>query len=95
MHPYRYHADGAAPRPLERHVSDETTEPGHGNSPASWAAVIVMLVGFTVGTIAFIFDQPIVVWASVGIVLLGLVVGAVLKRLGYGVGGSRVVSKGH
>jgi hypothetical protein len=68
---------------------------GHGNSPAAWTAVIIMLVAFAVGTIAFCFDLPIVVWISFGVLLLGLVVGFVLKRLGYGVGGHRYVPKAH
>lgn len=76
-------------------MSQESFEPGHGNSPAAWAAVIIMLVAFTVGTIAFFFDYPAVVWASAGLLVVGLVVGQVLARLGYGAGGVRFVAKGH
>jgi membrane glycosyltransferase len=75
-------------------VSDET-EPGHGHSPAAWTAVIIMLVGFTLGTLFFWFDLPILVWVSAGIVLLGLIVGIVLARMGYGAHGERYASKGH
>ena len=71
------------------------SDPGHGNSPAAWIAVITMLVGFTAGTLAFWFDLPVFVWASVGIVVLGLILGLVFKRLGYGVGGSKVTTKAH
>ena len=53
------------------------------------------LVGFTVGTIAFWFDLPAIVWGSVGIVILGLILGFVFKRLGYGVGGAKVTTKAH
>ena len=76
-------------------MSDETSEPGEGNSPAAWTAVIIMLVAVTVGTIAFFFDLQIVVWASVGLLVLGLVVGGVLARLGYGVSGARYSPKEH
>jgi hypothetical protein len=75
-------------------VSDET-EPGHGHSPAAWTAVIIMLVGFTLGTLFFWFDLPILVWVSAGIVLLGLIVGIVLARMGYGARGEKYASKGH
>lgn len=75
--------------------SDDNTEPGHGNSPAAWTAVVIMLVAFTVGTVAFIFDYPAIVWASAALVVVGLVVGQLLAKAGYGVGGSRVVPKEH
>lgn len=75
-------------------MSDEN-EPGHGHSPAAWVAVVVMLVGITVGTFAFWFDQALVVWISAGVVVLGLVLGLVLAKLGYGVKGPRYVPKNH
>jgi hypothetical protein len=70
-------------------VSDEN-EPGHGNSPAAWVAVVIMLVAFTIGTFAFWFtaegaDLAWLVWASAGLLLVGLIVGWVMKRMGYGV----------
>jgi membrane protein YdbS with pleckstrin-like domain len=71
------------------------SEPGHGNSPAAWVAVIIMLVAFAIGTFAFWFDQAWLVWASVGLLIVGLIVGLVLKVLGYGVGGDRYQPKAH
>jgi hypothetical protein len=71
-------------------MSHDDSDPGHGNSPAAWTGVIIMLVGFTVGTIAFVADLPIIVWASAGLVLLGAIAGWVLKKLGYGVGGDKL-----
>jgi hypothetical protein len=76
-------------------VSHDENEPGHGNSPAAWTAVTIMLVGFTVGTIAFFLEQPLVVWISVGIVVLGLLTGVVLAKLGYGAKGPRYAPKSH
>ncbi|MDH6180957.1 F0F1-type ATP synthase assembly protein I [Microbacteriaceae bacterium SG_E_30_P1] len=71
------------------------TDPGHGNSPAAWTAVVIMLVGFTIGTIAFFFDLAWLVVASAGLVVVGAVVGWLLSKAGYGVGGSRVTQKAH
>lgn len=68
----------------------DTSEAGHGNSPAAWAAVIIMLVAFTIGTFAFWFDIAWLVWASAGLVVVGAIVGQVLKRAGYGVDGSKI-----
>lgn len=75
-------------------MSDEN-EPGHGNSPAAWIAVVIMLIGFAGGTLAFWFDQAALVWVSVGVVVLGLLVGLVLAKLGYGVKGPRYAPKNH
>lgn len=74
---------------------NEQNDPGHGHSPAAWTAVVIMLVGFTIGTIAFFFEIAWVVWASAALVLLGWITGGVLAKLGYGVKGPRYVPKVH
>ena len=68
----------------------DPSDPGHGNSPAAWTAVIIMLVAFAIGTLAFWFDIAWLVVASAGLVAVGALVGVVLSRLGYGVGGDKV-----
>lgn len=74
-----------------------STEPhaGHGNSPAAWTAVIIMLVAFTIGTFAFWFDVAWLVYASAGLLVVGAIAGLVLKQLGYGVGGDKLTPKAH
>jgi uncharacterized protein (DUF983 family) len=71
------------------------TEPGHGNSPAAWTAVVIMLVGVTVGTLAFWFDFAWLVWVSVAVVVIGAIIGVVLARVGFGVSGPRYAPKKH
>lgn len=71
------------------------SDPGHGNSPAAWTAVIIMLVAFTIGTFAFWFNLPWLVFASAGLLVVGLIVGAVLAKLGYGVGGDKLTPTAH
>ncbi len=70
-------------------------DPGHGHSPAAWVAVIIMLLAFTVGTVAFFLDMAWLVWASAGLLVVGLIVGWALAKLGYGVGGSKYTPKAH
>ncbi|MCU1407283.1 MAG: hypothetical protein JWQ43_3586 [Glaciihabitans sp.] len=74
--------------PAEEHDAE-------GNSPAAWTAVIIMLVAFTVGTIAFWFELPWVVIASVVVLAIGPIVGWMLARAGYGVNGPKSASKAH
>ncbi len=70
-------------------------DPGHGDSPAAWTAVIVMLLGIAVGTVAFFLHQAVLVWICVGVVALGAVIGWVLSKAGYGVKGPKYTPKTH
>ncbi|AZZ48697.1 hypothetical protein C5C31_11380 [Rathayibacter rathayi] len=74
-------------------MSSEHDDDNHGHSPAAWTAVVIMLVGFTIGTIAFWFDVPLVVWLSVGLVVVGLLAGVGMAKAGYGVNGPKATSK--
>ena len=47
-------------------MSTEHADPGHGHSPAAWTSVTIMLIAFTIGTVAFFLDVPWLVWASAG-----------------------------
>ncbi|KQV25013.1 MULTISPECIES: DUF6704 family protein [unclassified Microcella] len=71
------------------------SDPGHGHSPAAWTAVTIILIAFAIGTLAFWFEVPVLVWASAGLVVVGLVVGALMARAGYGVKGPRYSPKAH
>lgn len=69
-------------------MSIESIDPGHGHSPAAWTAVIIMLVAFTIGTVAFFFEAAWLVWASAGLLVVGAIVGYVMSKVGYGVADS-------
>ena len=58
----------------------------HGNTPAAWTAVVVGLIGFTVGGVGLMLD-PIrytVFWVGVGLTLAAGVLFVVMDRLGMG-----------
>ncbi|SBS75048.1 DUF6704 family protein [uncultured Microbacterium sp.] len=76
-------------------MSNNIGDPGHGHSPAAWAAVVIMLVAVTAGTLFFFLDMPVLVWASFGLLIVGLLVGWGLAKAGYGVGGDKYVAKEH
>jgi hypothetical protein len=71
------------------------SDAGHGNSPAAWTAVIIMLVAFAIGTVAFWFELPWLVVGAAVLLVIGLIVGKVLAVLGYGVGGAKANPKAH
>ena len=76
-------------------MSNPIGDPGHGHSPAAWTAVIIMLSAITIGTIAYWFDVPWLVWVSAGLVVVGALVGWGMSRGGYGVNGAKSAPKEH
>lgn len=76
-------------------MSNDIADPGHGNSPAAWTAVIIMLTAIVIGTTAFVLDVPWLVWASAGLVVVGLLVGFILAKSGWGVNGPKYQPKAH
>lgn len=76
-------------------MTNPIADPGHGHSPAAWTAVVIMLVGFAAGTVAFCLEQPVFVWASAVIILIGPLVGFILAKAGYGVNGPKYSPKAH
>ncbi|AIC47561.1 DUF6704 family protein [Rhodoluna lacicola] len=74
-------------------MSENLNDPGHGDSVASWTAVSIIMVAFTIGTFAFWFNIAPIVWASAVLAIAGVPVGILLKRAGYGVGGEKSKKK--
>ncbi|MFQ4149385.1 HGxxPAAW family protein [Arthrobacter sp. LAPM80] len=76
---------------------DHSIELGHGNSPAAWTSVTIMLVGVIIGCIAFVIGESATVlfWIGVGVIVVGVIAGPVLRMAGYGVGGSKLNNSGH
>jgi len=57
----------------------------HGNTPAAWTAVMVMVVGFGIGTVAVIMlNWPLFWIGGVGVIILGAIVGKVMQMMGLG-----------
>ena len=76
-------------------MSHEEEEMGEGHSLAAWTTVVVSLVGIAIGTVAFFFEIPWLVWTGAGIALLGFIIGFILSKAGYGVNGSKSLQKEH
>jgi len=68
---------------------------GHGNSPAAWTCVIVMLVGALVSSIAYVIASTPIFIAGIVVMVVGLIAGWAMRKAGYGVGGSKLKNAGH
>lgn len=68
-------------------------DPGHGDSPAAWTAVVIMLIGVIAGAVFFVLHMATMVFASAGLVVFGLLVGWILSKAGWGVNGPRFKPK--
>lgn len=68
-----------------RPVAEEEHAEFHGNTPAAWTAVVIVLVAFTLGAIAMVIgpNWPLF-WVSVGVAVVGALVGKILQVLGFG-----------
>jgi len=59
----------------------------HGNSIAAWTAVGILLVGFTVMSVAVLVTSVALFVVGCVVAVLGAVAGKVLAMAGYGVDG--------
>ncbi|MCD7101981.1 DUF6704 family protein [Pseudoclavibacter sp. 13-3] len=76
-------------------ISEEIINPGHGNSPAAWTAVIIVLAAFVIGTITFVAGQPVGVLIAAIVAAVGVIVGVVLSKMGLGAHSPRYAHKSH
>jgi len=88
-------ASKSATESAVHHGVDHSQELGHGNSPAAWTCVIVMLVGALVCSIAFVIANTPIFIAGAAVMVLGLILGFVMRKAGYGVEGSKLKNSGH
>lgn len=74
-------------------IHDETI--GHGNTPAAWTCVLVMIIGAGISSVGYIIASVLWFCIGLGVMVLGLLVGFILRKAGYGVGGSKLSNNGH
>jgi hypothetical protein len=74
-------------------MSENLSDPGHGDSVAAWTTVILVMVAFAAGTLFLWIDQISLVYASAALAVVAPLIGWILKKAGYGVGGSKSKSQ--
>jgi uncharacterized protein DUF6704 len=56
----------------------------HGNTPAAWTGVTIILVGFVLGGIGLVASSWVLFWIGVAMFPIGVVAGKVLQLMGHG-----------
>ncbi|QNN53061.1 HGxxPAAW family protein [Nocardioides mesophilus] len=56
----------------------------HGNTPAAWTGVIIILVGFVVGGIGMVIDNWPMFWVGLALLPAGAIVGKIMQKMGLG-----------
>lgn len=58
----------------------------HGSSPAAWTAVVICLIGFTVGGVSLLLGPAwVMFWVGVALVLGSAIVAKAMSAAGLGV----------
>ena len=57
---------------------------GHGNTPAAWTGVSIVLLGFIVGGLGLVLENLPLFFAGVALGPVGGIVGYVMGKMGMG-----------
>lgn len=61
-----------------------TTHDNHGQTPAAWTAVTIIMVGFIIGCIAVVLLNWVLLGVAAVVIVVGAVVGKVMQMMGMG-----------
>ena len=56
----------------------------HGNTPAAWTTVTIVMVAFFLGTLAVVIANWPLFWVSVGLLVVAVIVGKIMAMAGLG-----------
>lgn len=56
----------------------------HGNTPAAWTGVTLMLIGFVVGGIGLVIGEMLLFWIGVALQPVGVIAGSIMAKMGMG-----------
>lgn len=69
-----------------RVLNDPThiTPVGHGNSPAAWAMVLIVLAGCVAGMIGLLAENMVIIIVAAALAVVGVIVGFIMSKAGKG-----------
>lgn len=56
----------------------------HGQTPAAWTAVIIIIIAFLIGTVAIVIGNWPMFWIGVALVVVGGAAGKIMSMAGMG-----------
>jgi hypothetical protein len=56
----------------------------HGNTPAAWTGVMIVLLGFLVGGIGLALENMPMFWVGVALGPIGGIVAVIMSKMGLG-----------
>lgn len=56
----------------------------HGNTPAAWTAVSLVLLGFVLGGIGLVVNNMPLFWIGVALAPIGGIAGLIMSKMGLG-----------
>lgn len=56
----------------------------HGNTPAAWTGVTIILLGFIVGGIGLVISSMVLFWVGAALLPVGVIAGKVMAMMGMG-----------
>lgn len=56
----------------------------HGNTPAAWTGVMIILAGFVVGGIGLVVASMTLFWVGMALLPAGAIVGKIMQKMGLG-----------
>jgi uncharacterized membrane protein len=56
----------------------------HGNTPAAWTTVTIVMVAFFLGTLAIVLGTWPLFWVSAGLLVVAVIVGKMMAMAGLG-----------
>ena len=56
----------------------------HGNTPAAWTGVTIILVGFAVGGLGLVLGNWLMFWIGVALVPVAVIIGKIMQLKGLG-----------
>ncbi len=56
----------------------------HGNTPAAWTGVMIILLGFVIGGIGLVIENMLLFWIGVVMFPVGGIVGKIMQKMGFG-----------